>query len=161
MITRNCTPKCNEENYCLALARSVWLIILIHRLVYSSLVGILPFLKTLFTSKSGCFLSSIRKLLYIVWLMICTRSFYLSGCFSDWTPGGVGKNGYEKITSPADPSVRVGGFLFSRSNQNRMSRRFVAGVSYSASYSGRIWPWSSWPVHSICRPWSLDPRSVA
>jgi hypothetical protein len=37
-------------------------------------------------------------------------------------------------TSPADPSARVGGFLFSLSNQNWMSCRFVAGVSCSASY---------------------------
>jgi len=42
--------------------------------------------------------------------MICKSSFYLSGCFSDGTPRGVGYSGYEKTTSPADPSARVGGF---------------------------------------------------
>jgi hypothetical protein len=37
--------------------------------------------------------------------MICKSSFYLSDCFSDWTPRGVGKMGMKKppallITQP-------------------------------------------------------------
>ena len=99
--------------YWVALSRSIWLIILTHSLVYSSFVGILPFLKIFLTASLGCFFSAIRKLLYIV-------------CLSYAKEGAIFRFAFMHKESPtiSDKTAKVGDSILRNCMKKTQTCRF-------------------------------------